>query len=62
MALRIEHGADGYASTGSADPFVGFDVWGDIAVIVEPNCVLSVHGRCQECHWRVPAVALLTSV
>ena len=62
MALRKTHAEDADASAGSAVLAVGFDVWGDMAVIVGPDCVLSVHSTCQECHWRVPAVAGLTCV
>jgi len=61
-ALRKTHAEDADASAGSAVLVVGFVMWGDMAVIVELNCVLSVHGTCQECHWRVPAVAGLTCV
>jgi len=62
MALRNTYAEDPDTSAGSAVLVVGFDMWGGMAVIVGLDCVLSVHGTCQECHWRVPAVAGLTCV
>lgn len=50
--------ADG--SDGWLTAVVCVELWGDMAVIVGRNCVLSVHGGCRECNWRVPAVALPT--
>jgi hypothetical protein len=61
-ALRKTHVEEADANAGSAVLVVGFDMWGDMAVIVRSDCVLSVHGTCQECHWRVPAVVGLTCV
>lgn len=48
VALRKTHDDDD-SSAVSADVWLTGEMWGDMAVIVGRDCVLSVHG---ECYWK----------